>query len=66
MPYLYQFRCSQHWVILACSVLHNIALVNGVPFDVPAQPDEAMPMEPWPAQPPLGAIRRRQDLICRF
>ena len=53
-------------IILACSLLYNIALVNGLPFDVPAQPDEPMPMEPWPAQPPLGAIRRRQDLICRF
>uniref|UniRef100_A0A3B4VHQ6 DDE Tnp4 domain-containing protein n=1 Tax=Seriola dumerili TaxID=41447 RepID=A0A3B4VHQ6_SERDU len=53
-------------IILACSVLHNIALVNGVPFDVPVQPDEPMPMEPWPVQPPLGAIRRRQDLIHRF
>uniref|UniRef100_A0A3B4VC25 Putative nuclease HARBI1 n=1 Tax=Seriola dumerili TaxID=41447 RepID=A0A3B4VC25_SERDU len=49
-------------IILACSVLHNIALVNGVPV----QPDEPMPMEPWPVQPPLGAIRRRQELIHRF
>uniref|UniRef100_A0A671Y2E2 Putative nuclease HARBI1 n=1 Tax=Sparus aurata TaxID=8175 RepID=A0A671Y2E2_SPAAU len=53
-------------IILACSVLHNIALVNGGPFDVPTQPDEPMPMEPWPAQPPLVNIRRRQDLIHRL
>ena len=40
-------------IILACAVLHNIALDNGA-FDVPAQPDEPMHREPWPAQPPRG------------
>ena len=40
-------------IILACAVLHNIALDNGA-FDVPAQPDEPMAREPWPAQPPRG------------
>ena len=51
-------------IISDCAVLHNNALVNGVPCDVPVQPDEPMPMEPWPAQPPLGAMQRRQDVMC--
>lgn len=49
-------------IILACAVVNNIALVYGVPLDVPVQPDEPMPREPWSAQPTLGAIQRRQDL----
>lgn len=53
-------------IILACSVLHNIALLHGVPLDVPAQPEAPMPEEPCPAPPTLGAVRRRQDLIDPF
>lgn len=33
------------------------------PFDAPAQPKERMPREPCPAQSPLEAIRRRQELM---
>lgn len=53
-------------IILACGILHNIAQENMVPCHVPIQPDDPMPREPCPAQPQLGAIRRRQDLIHRF
>lgn len=53
-------------IILACGVLHNIAQSSWVPFDVPMQPEEPMPREPWPAQPQMRALQRRQDLIHHF
>ncbi len=53
-------------IILACGVLHNIAQNNGVPFDVQMLQEERMPREPWPAQPPMRALQRRQELIYGF
>uniref|UniRef100_A0A8C9ZE55 Putative nuclease HARBI1 n=1 Tax=Sander lucioperca TaxID=283035 RepID=A0A8C9ZE55_SANLU len=52
-------------IIMACGVLHNIALENGVPFNE-VQPHDPMPRDLWPQQPPLGALQRRQDLILHF
>ena len=52
-------------IILACGVLHNIALANGVPF-ADLQPDDPMPRDPWPQAPHARALRRRVDLIRLF
>ena len=52
-------------IILACGVLHNIALANGVPF-ADLQPDDPMPRDPWPQAPHARALRRREDLIRLF
>ena len=52
-------------IILAYGVLHNIALANGVPF-ADLQPDDPKPRDPWPQEPHVGALRRREDLIWRF
>uniref|UniRef100_A0A8C5A0Z8 Putative nuclease HARBI1 n=1 Tax=Gadus morhua TaxID=8049 RepID=A0A8C5A0Z8_GADMO len=52
-------------IILACGVLHNIALANGVPF-ADLQPVDPMSRDPWPQAPHARALRRREDLIRLF
>ncbi|XP_034035060.1 putative nuclease HARBI1 [Thalassophryne amazonica] len=52
-------------IILACSVLHNIALENHVPYGE-GIPNGRIEQDPWPIPPAARAIQLRQELIHRF
>ena len=54
-------------MIMACCVLHNIALKNGVPLALEPphqQPDEGP--EPFLGQENLHAVQVRQELVFRM
>lgn len=59
-------------MIMACSVLHNIAMQNGVPLPPMPPPEAVRPGAAEPAEPHLmGPANRRahnvqQQLIARF
>ncbi|KAJ8381024.1 hypothetical protein SKAU_G00018020 [Synaphobranchus kaupii] len=55
-------------IILACGVLHNIALRHGIGMDVEIRMDPQEPPNPPPneAPTPADAVRRRRQLIQRL
>lgn len=54
-------------IILACSVLHNVAIRKGVPLQEPPRADEPMPNYAQPFPPPnAAAIQARERIIQRF
>ncbi|KAJ8348787.1 hypothetical protein SKAU_G00273760 [Synaphobranchus kaupii] len=55
-------------IILACGVLHNIALRHGIGMDVEIRMDPQEPPNPPPneAPAPADAVRRRRQLIQRL
>ncbi|XP_034036877.1 putative nuclease HARBI1 [Thalassophryne amazonica] len=52
-------------IILACSVLHNIALENHVPYGE-GIPNGRIEQDPWPIPPAARAIQLRQELIHHY
>ncbi|XP_062342185.1 putative nuclease HARBI1 [Osmerus eperlanus] len=53
-------------IVMACCVLHNMAIKHGIPLVQEDQPDETMPDAP-PFQPPNAlAVQRRMEIIQRF
>ncbi|XP_029923370.1 putative nuclease HARBI1 [Myripristis murdjan] len=53
-------------IIMACCVLHNLAIRQGVPLQEPPRADEPMPIaEPVPP-PNAAAIQTRERIIQRF
>lgn len=53
-------------IIMACSVLHNLAIRQGVPLQEPPRPDGPMPdAVPLPL-PNAAAIQTRQRIIQIF
>ncbi len=60
---------NQRWhTILACGVLHNIALRHGIEMDAEIRMDPQQLPDPWPngASAPADAVRRRRQLIQRL
>lgn len=53
-------------IILACCVLHNVALKHGLPLPEVLNPVERLPPEPAVGPRNAAAIERRQRLIERF